>query len=137
MAAGGECLGDQAWKLRSPTVQAFTGFDVRPGALEQIPAPAIDHAWWWLIVVTAGSAAVMPPAIQALSHASQRRQEIGRAAEGGTTRHNRGHRGRQTTCSRYALVLAAADWRPVRHNSPHPGRHARAYGTAPPRRPVA
>jgi hypothetical protein len=41
------------------------------------------HAWWWLVVVMAVAAAAMPPALAALSQASQRRQEIGRTARAG------------------------------------------------------
>ena len=65
---------------RWPVTLAVIGVIVAGGAAAVAKWP---HAWWWLIVVIAVAAAVMPPALAALSQASQRRQEIGRAARVG------------------------------------------------------
>ena len=65
---------------RWPVTLAVVGVIIAGGAAAVAKWP---HAWWWLVVVMAVAAAVMPPALAALSQASQRRQEIGRAARAG------------------------------------------------------
>ncbi len=65
---------------RWPVTLVVVGVIVAGGAAAVAKWP---HAWWWLVVVMAVTAAVMPPALAALTQASQRRQEIGRAARAG------------------------------------------------------
>ena len=65
---------------RWPVTLAVAGVVVAGGAAAVAKWP---HARWWLIVVTAVAAAVMPPALAAISQASQRRQEMARAARAG------------------------------------------------------
>ena len=65
---------------RWPVTLAVVGLIIAGGAAAVAKWP---HAWWWLVVVMATAAAAIPPALAALSQASQRRLEIGRAARAG------------------------------------------------------
>ncbi len=65
---------------RWPVTIAVIGVIIAGGAASVATWP---HAWWWLVLAMAVAAAVTPPAVAALSQASQRRQEIGRAARAG------------------------------------------------------
>src|SRR5579859_8074838 len=62
---------------RWPVTLAVVGVIIVGGAAAVGKWP---HAWWWLVAVMAVAAAVTPPALVVLSQATQRRQEIGRAA---------------------------------------------------------
>jgi len=75
---------------RWPVTLAVLGVIVAGGAAAVAKWP---HARWWLIIVFAAAAAVMPPALAAISQASQRGQEmarITRAGLRGTTGRGRG-----------------------------------------------
>jgi hypothetical protein len=65
---------------RWPVTLAVISVIVAGGAAAVAKWP---HAWWWLVVVMVVAAAVMPPALAALSQASQWGREIRRAARAG------------------------------------------------------
>ena len=65
---------------RWPVILVVVGAIIAGGAAAVVRWP---HAWWWLVVITVVAVAVIPLVVSALSRASQRRQEVGRAARAG------------------------------------------------------